>query len=113
MHNTVLTEFADAYKTPPNEGVYVHGLFLDGAGYDIKSSTLIESSNKILYTSMPVIHVTAQNSVPMSKSLYECPLYKKLKRTDLNFIAAFRLKSTAEPVEHWILRGVALLCDIQ
>lgn len=44
--------------------------------------------------------------------LYSCPIYKKPVRTDLNYIAPVDLKTSVYP-EHWILRGVALLCDVK
>ena len=44
--------------------------------------------------------------------VYMGPIYKKPMRTDLHFITMLKLPSN-EPPEHWILRGVALLCDIK
>lgn len=95
------------------EGVYIYGLFLEGAGWDKRRSILIESTPKILFVQLPVLHMFAVDSTrPRDPKLYVCPLYKKPKRTDLNFITEVFLK-TAKPPDHWILRGVALLCDIK
>ena len=43
--------------------------------------------------------------------LYSCPVYKKPLRMDTNYITAVDLKTSLAP-EYWILRGVALLCDV-
>lgn len=95
------------------EGVYVYGLYLEGAGWDTKNTYLIESSPKVLFTPLPVIHMFALNSTaPVDPKLYVCPIYKKPRRTDLNYITAVVLPTIQSP-DHWILRGVALLCDIK
>uniref|UniRef100_A0A1A9WR67 AAA+ ATPase domain-containing protein n=1 Tax=Glossina brevipalpis TaxID=37001 RepID=A0A1A9WR67_9MUSC len=113
MTNEVLKINLDEAKKPPKEGIYVHGLFLDGAGWDRKTSRLIESANKVLYVLMPVVHISAINSVaPKSPKLYQCPVYKKINRTDLNYISPLWLNTVKNP-DHWIIRGVALLCDIK
>lgn len=46
------------------EGVFVYGLFLEGAGWDRRNSRLCESANKVLYVLMPVIHIFAQYNLP-------------------------------------------------
>lgn len=113
IHNEVTKLTADTCKKAPREGVYVHGLYLDGAGWDVKRIQLTEAINKVLYTAMPVVHIYAINSTaPKDLRLYECPVYRKVKRTDLNFITPLWVRSDVRP-EHWILRGVALLCDIK
>lgn len=105
---------ADECKKPPKEGVYVHGLFLDGASWDVKKVKLVEAVNKVLYKAMPVVHVYAINSTaPKDTALYQCPVYKKSNRTDLNYITPLWLELLNKPPEHWVLRGVALLCDIK
>ncbi len=92
-------------------GVYCHGLFLDGAGWDRRSGRILEPPPKVLYTTLPVVHIFAINGERRrSNNLYECPVYKKPKRTDLNYIFPLLLRTSKDP-DHWILRGVALLCD--
>lgn len=113
IHNEVTKMFADSCKKHPREGVFVHGLLLDGAGWDLKRAQLTESISKVLYTNMPIVHIYAINSTASKDfRLYECPVYKKVKRTDLNFITPLWLNTELKP-EHWIMRGVALLCDIK
>jgi len=97
----------------PAEGVYVHGLFLDGANWDRKNSKLVDPLPKVLNVQMPIVHIYAINSTAeKDKALYECPTYKKPQRTDLTYISSLWLKSS-QPPSRWVLRGVALLCDIK
>ncbi len=96
--------------TAPPEGVYIHGLFIEGAAWDRKNIKLTESQPKVIHQSMPVIHVSATNSTDEpDPRLYRCPVYKRPRRTDLNYIFDVELKTTANP-DYWILRSVALLC---
>ncbi|XP_078247829.1 dynein axonemal heavy chain 5 isoform X3 [Pogona vitticeps] len=110
--NEVTKWMKDDITTPPSEGVYVYGLYLEGAGWDKRNLKLIESKPKVLFEPMPVIRIYAENNTSRDPRLYSCPIYKKTVRTDLNYIAAVDLRTT-QPPDHWILRGVALLCDVK
>ena len=63
---------------------------------------------KIIFFSSFFISGSKQDA----RSVYSCPIYKKPLRTDLNYIAAVDLRTTVSP-DNWILRGVALLCDVK
>nr|XP_006825999.1 PREDICTED: dynein heavy chain 5, axonemal [Saccoglossus kowalevskii] len=111
LHNDVTRHMKEDISSPPAEGVYIHGLYLDGAGWDRRNCKLIEPSPKVLFTPLPVVHVYAINNVgPKDPKLYECPVYKKPVRTDLTYIFPLYLRTVQHP-DHWVLRGVALLCD--
>ncbi|XP_069769396.1 dynein axonemal heavy chain 5 isoform X5 [Narcine bancroftii] len=119
LYNEVTRMMKEDVSAPPSAdigGVYVYGLFLDGGGWDKKNVRLMESSPKVLFTLLPVVHVYAINAIapPDSKkqqgAMYSCPVYKKPRRTDLTYIFSLHLKTVQNP-DHWILRGVALLCD--
>ncbi|KAK3576985.1 hypothetical protein CHS0354_005992 [Potamilus streckersoni] len=111
LDNEVTRQMREDIHAPPNEGVYIYGLFVDGAGWDRRNCRLVEPTPKVLYTLIPVVHVFATN-VEKTKStgIYECPVYKKPRRTDLTYIFPLQLKTNKQP-DHWTLRGVALLCD--
>ncbi|XP_023777498.1 dynein heavy chain 5, axonemal-like isoform X4 [Cyanistes caeruleus] len=108
----------DVVSPPPADigGVYIHGLFLEGAGWDRRNSKLVESAPKVLFTSLPVVHVYAVSTTALNDprkqhgNVYSCPVYKKPRRTDLTYIFSLYLKTVQNP-DHWTLRGVALLCS--
>jgi dynein heavy chain len=112
---TEVTKFLtkDDVKAPPEEGVYVHGLFLDGAAWDASDMRLIDSAPKVLYSPLNVVWVSATNTArSKDNTIYVCPCYKVPKRTGLNYIFEIDL-STRDPPEKWTMRGVALLCSKQ
>ncbi|CAH1269411.1 DNAH5 [Branchiostoma lanceolatum] len=113
LYNDVTKWMRDDVAQPPMEGVYVYGLYLEGAGWDRRNSKLIEQKPKVLFEQMPVIHIYAINTTgTKDPRLYSCPIYKKPVRTDLTYIAVVDLRTVQSP-DHWILRGVALLCDVK
>uniref|UniRef100_A0A8C3KPH9 Dynein axonemal heavy chain 5 n=1 Tax=Calidris pygmaea TaxID=425635 RepID=A0A8C3KPH9_9CHAR len=112
LRNEVTKWMKDDITSPALEGVYVYGLYLEGAGWDRRNMRLTESKPKVLFEMMPVIRIYAENNTSKDPRLYSCPVYKKTIRTDMNYIAAVDLK-TLQPPEHWVLRGVALLCDVK
>ena len=58
-----MTRFSREYIHDASpEGVYINGLFLEGAGLDRKTGKLIESKAKVLFEQMPVIYMYAINT---------------------------------------------------
>jgi dynein heavy chain, axonemal len=117
------TEFTnvESLKSGPKEGVYVHGLFMDGASWSTADSSMVESAPKKLFSTMPVILVTAmtksaRKTITSSGNYgpfggYDCPVYKYPARTDRYLIFSILLATHQQKPLHWILRGVALLCS--
>ncbi|CAL8466541.1 g6077 [Coccomyxa elongata] len=101
----------DGIKEAPAEGVYVYGLYLDGCAWSVKGNRLIDSEPKKLFNPLPVLYVTGVQAKDKKKGgVFEAPVYRVKKRTGLNYITSFPLR-TDEPPSKWILRGVALLCS--
>lgn len=110
---------------PPAQGVYIHGLFMQGARFDVdKTMCIQESLPKELFDVMPLINLVptrtdlpdqAKNTKANSK-VYSCPLYKTSLRAgtlsttghSTNFVIALNIPTTVDP-NHWVRRGVALL----
>lgn len=44
-----------ALTDTPSDGVYVHGLFLEGAAWDVQAVHLIESKPRTLFETMPIV----------------------------------------------------------
>lgn len=60
LHNEV-TKFmsSEDVLNPPVEGVYVYGLYIEGASWDKKGQKLIESKPKVLFEMMPIVLIDA------------------------------------------------------
>lgn len=74
---TVLTaEEEFAIDSSPKDGVYIKGLYLEGASWDIKNGCLKESVPMELSTPLPIILVKPVEGKKKSmKGIYVCPLY--------------------------------------
>ncbi len=108
------------YTSPPEDGIYVYGTFLDGCGWDNAEKMLCESKPKVLYTSGPTIWLKPKPVAEFSKyPHYNSPLYRTADRRGVlattghstNFVMNIRLP-TDKPEHHWILRSVCMLLSL-
>ena len=119
VYHTEVTNFerVEQVKAPPDEGIYVHGLSIDGAAWSKHEGNLVESEPKQLFSPLPVLHITAneyklEEKSKKGKILYECPVYKYASRTDRYFIFFSNLPASDDKnSSHWTLRGCTVLCN--
>lgn len=121
------------HRAGPREGAYVHGIFMEGARWDVQQGIIMESKLKELYPQMPVINIRVfkisclMSNISTSnhrciffqaltqdkqdlRNMYECPVYKTRTRGP-TYIWTFNLKTKDKPAK-WTLAGVALLLQV-
>jgi dynein heavy chain len=116
---------------PPEIGVYIYGLFMEGMRWDRDKMQLAESVPKKLYDAMPVMQFFPVVTEDKRKiPAFIAPVYKTSERKGIlattghssNFVMSIDLPSDKEWLEpnelkkrempHWINRGAALLCSL-
>lgn len=117
----VLQTNVTAYRTPeelPNyaeNGFYVHGLFLEGAGWELggggNEGYLTEAKLKDLHPRLPVVNVVSV--LKRDKKVvgqYTCPVYVTSQRgATYVFSSNLQMESEETDARDWVLAGVALL----
>jgi len=114
----------DAFTEGPENGVYIRGMFLEGARWDREEHMLGESLLKQLTELVPVIHVKPispndKKGNAESLAMYDSPVYKtQMRRGTLsttghstNYVMNIELLSN-KPAKHWINRGVAIVLSL-
>merc|ERR1711988_1067643 len=94
----------------PETGMYIHGLYMEGARWDGKKNAVADSAPKELHPSMPVMHVQGKvHGEYSTEGIFECPVYTTSMRGP-TYVFPATLK-TAEKVNKWVLAGVCLLMN--
>jgi len=102
---------------PPDDGVFVEGVYLSGARYNRTLKVVQPPRPKQMVDALPAIHFEPTVHAVRDENMYECPLYKTSERAGVlsttgastNFVLAIHLP-TKEPPTKWIRMGVACLC---
>jgi dynein heavy chain len=117
----------DATELPLiNTGIYVHGLWFEGARWDNRHASLAEARARELFSPMPVMHFEPvtdpidQHADEQGKTMYDCPIYKIATRAGVlsttgissNFVLSVRLSTGEQTADHWTLRGTALITSL-
>jgi dynein heavy chain len=109
-------------KTPPKDGVYIYGLFLEAARWNPKERVLDEQFPKQLSEECPVLWLKAgvKEDFPYFPH-YDCPLYREASRRGVlqttghssNFVMDMKIPRRVDtPEKHWVKRGTCLLLEL-
>lgn len=123
FNTTVLNEKEEKSIKKPDTGVYISGVFLEGAGWDKNQKCLTESKKGVIHTEMPTILLTPitikeRETIHDKLQPYECPLYKTSTRAGVlsttgvstNFVLNVHLHTGEYDADHWVNRSVCILC---
>jgi len=98
----------------PEDGVYIYGIFLEGARWSSSHHQIADSKPKELFTDLPPLwFCPVRNRVP-NPADYRCPCYKVVSRKGVllttghstNFVLYIELK-TDTVIDKWIKAGMA------
>ncbi|XP_031336595.1 dynein beta chain, ciliary isoform X1 [Photinus pyralis] len=104
----VTKKHKEEFTSAPRDGAYVHGLYMEGARWDVQAGIIMDSRLKELFPPMPVINVRAITQDKQDlRNMYECPMYKTRMRGP-TYVWTFNLKTKDKPAK-WTLAGVAIL----
>jgi len=115
----LLEEEPEDVEEPPEDGVYIYGLFMDGARWDREYQSIADQYPAEMYNKMPLIWFKPMEDYKPDPEEYSCPIYKTSVRAGVlsttgqstNFILPVELPSREDP-KKWTLRGAAMLCQL-
>ncbi|XP_039385914.1 dynein heavy chain 14, axonemal isoform X18 [Mauremys reevesii] len=125
--NIIQTAFKES--SPPENGVLVFGLYIDGARWSTTTHVLEEPFLHDRFYPLPEIVFLPQQIIQTRHTCpdeeqgelmhYECPLYRTPQRAGIllstglstNFVTTVSLP-TKRTSSHWVTRGVAMLCQL-
>lgn len=89
----------------------MHGLFLQGARWDVSAGVLEEATLKDIHPPMPVVLIrAAEREKSEPRDLYVCPVYQTQSRGS-TFVFTAGLRTKVPPAK-WVMAGVAMLMDV-
>jgi dynein heavy chain len=106
---------------PEQGGVYVYGMFLEGARWNYQTHLLDDSLPKELYTDVPLVHIIPCIDKDEPKTgVFRCPLYKVLSRAgtllttghSTNYVLSLDVPIDRTESE-WIKAGVAMFLALK
>ncbi|KAM9330540.1 dynein axonemal heavy chain 6 [Gastrophryne carolinensis] len=109
----------DKQLPTPEDGVLVHGMFMDASRWDDENMVIEDALPKKMNPALPVIHFEPRQNYQPAPGMYQAPLYKTGARAgtlsttghSTNFVVTVLLPSK-KPSDYWISMGSALLCQL-
>ena len=105
---------------PPEDGINVVGMYLEGCKWNYTTLSLDESESKVLFVKCPMFWFRPSKIEDFKNyQYYDAPVYRTTERKGVlmttghstNFIIMLRIPTNVPP-RHWVKRGVAVICSL-
>jgi dynein heavy chain len=111
---TVTTRYTQVSQVPGKleDGCYVNGLFLEGAGWDVEKACLRRQEPKVLVVELPILQVLPIEAARLQLAgTFRTPVYvTQARRNAMGVGLVFEADlATEEHLSLWVLQGVALV----
>lgn len=109
----------DEVEEAPDDGIYIHGLFMEGAKWDYDKWLMAPSDSGVMFQLLPMVHFIPAENHKCAPTDYACPVYKTSVRQGVlsttgmstNFVIAIEFPTDVDP-DTWVLYGTAALCNL-
>ena len=108
-------------EEPPTDGVYIHGIYFDGARWNGETRTIYDAKPQTNWAPVPVVHfIPFQNYVP-DPTQFSCPVYKTSTRSgalsttgmSTNYVINIEMPCPeGQPPKKWVLAGVGCVINL-
>ncbi|TPX53528.1 hypothetical protein SeMB42_g00716 [Synchytrium endobioticum] len=94
----------------PADGVLLRGVYLEGAGWDVKNNCLCDARPMELYTPLPVLFARVlQDKKKHSKGMFVCPVFSGFRHTRAEQAFTLTLKCGVNDAEFYIRHNAGVL----
>lgn len=112
--------FAEVEKIdkPTADGVYVHGLLMEGCKFDFNKLLLEDSEPGVMVSQAPIVNLVPVEGYEREEKDYLMPVYKTSVRAGVlsttghstNFVLGIDCPTKKKP-EVWVMNGAAFVCS--
>lgn len=116
---TAFWDDEDLVDGPPEDGLYIRGLFLDAARFDIETMSLEPSELGVPNAPLPYIHLLPVEDYEIPSEEYQCPVYRTAIRAGVltttgassNYVFDLSLPTQRDP-NFFVLQGTASVTQL-
>lgn len=103
---------------PAVEGVYIHGLYMEGCKFDFNKLLLEDSEPGVMVSQAPIVNLVPVEGYEREEKDYLMPVYKTSVRAGVlsttghstNFVLGVDCPTKKKP-EVWVMNGAAFVCS--